>query len=132
MESYLYYKYVLEELANKMHSENDTSILNQSKFLKPILYIKNLYLDDQLIEDWPQLSFPSKLAFFNKISPNVTLNSTPSNKSLFEFIKQTFFEQKLEQHIQNMTVTCDNCNKTYKGVFELGNFFIFQGLLKTT
>lgn len=133
MESYLYYKFVLQELAAKsINGKNSVNLINQNRFLKPILYIKNIYLNDELIEDWPSLSFPSKLSFFNKISPNVTINQTKTNQTLFGFIRKTFYEEQIERHIKGMTVTCDGCNTTYKGVFELSNFFIFQGLLKTT
>ena len=66
--------------------------MNQQRFMKPILYIKNIYLNEELVSDWPAAPFPEKLALYNKISPNVTLNETPTNKSLYGFIHNTFAE----------------------------------------
>lgn len=130
MNDYLYYKFVLEQLKEK--TKNNPDVLNESKFMRPILHIKNIFLNDQLIEDWPQLTFPSKLAFFNKISPNVTLNQTPTNKSLYGFINSTFAQQKLEQKIKNLEVECTCCHKKYRGAYKYDHFFIFQGLRTTT
>ena len=129
MSSYLYYKFVLQQLAEK--TKNNPDVMNQQRFMKPILYIKNIYLNDQLITDWPEAPFPQKLALYNKISPNVTINETPTNNSLYGFIHKTFAQEKLQQKIKEMTVTCDSCGKNYRGVYRLDNFFTFQGLRTT-
>lgn len=129
MKDYLYYKFVLQQMKEK--TKNNPDVMHQTKFMRPILYIKNIYLNDQLIQDWPSLTFPAKLSFFNKISPNVTLNETPSNKSLCGFIFNTFAEQHFERKIKNMQVECQHCKHKYKGVYKFDNFFIFQGLRAT-
>lgn len=130
MSSYLYYKFVLEQLAEK--TKNNPDVMNQQRFMKPILYIKNIYLNDEIISDWPTVSFPHKLALYNKISPNITINETSTNVSLYGFIHKTFAEQKFEQRIKDMTVTCESCGKIYRGVYQIDNFFTFQGLRMTT
>lgn len=129
MKDYLYYKFVLEQM--KERTQNNPDIMHETRFMRPILYIKNIWLNDQLIEDWPSITFPAKLAFFNKISPNITLNETPTNKSLCGFIFNTFAEEKFQKKVKNLQVTCQHCNQKYKGVYKFDNFFIFQGLRKT-
>ena len=47
------------------------------------------------------------------------------NDSLVNYIHSTFDEQALRKHVMNIEITCPHCKKTYKGVYELDNFFIF-------
>lgn len=123
MLDFLYYKHIVEKLREKV--ENDPDVLNQNRYLKPLLYIKKVYINDEPIEDWENILLPEKLQFFNKISPSITINETATNKTLIGFINKTFFEEKLIRFIHNLTVECPYCHTKYRGVYDLDNFFTF-------
>lgn len=114
MNDYLYFRYFMERLEEI--DKESPEVTFEQKFVRPVLYIKNIWLNDELIEDWPQLTIPDKLAFWNKLPPDITINSRKNNKKreknetdLYNFIKDTFAEEKLQDHIDNMTVTCPKC-----------------------
>lgn len=73
MSDYLYFRYFMK----KLEDADDTSpeVAFESKYVKPILYVKNIWLNDELIEDWPSLTIPDKLLFWNKIPPDITINT---------------------------------------------------------
>ena len=101
-------------------------IMFESKFVKPILYIKNIWINDEIIEDWSTLSIPDKLNFWNKLPPNITINDVGSKNILYNFIKTHMYEEKLEEHINNITVTCPQCGTKYEGLYSFDSFFMFQ------
>ena len=124
MENYLYFRYFITRLSEVDAESPEVSY--ETKYVKPILYIKNIWLNDELIEDWPSLSLPEKLSFYNKIPPDITINTIGTkNDTIFNFIRLTFDEELLEEKINNMTVTCPHCQTVYGGVFSFDNFFMF-------
>jgi hypothetical protein len=124
MESYLYFRYFITRLSEV--DENSPDVAFETKYVKPILYIKNIWLNDELIEDWPALSLPDKLQFYNKIPPDITINTLGTkDDTIFNFIRATFTEEELEEQINNMTVTCPHCQTIYGGIFSFDNFFTF-------
>lgn len=125
MHDYLYFRYMMNKL--QQADKENPDVLFEMKFVKPILYIKNIWLNDELISDWPTLTLPNKLVFFNKIPPNITINMPDNSKSdnLYTFIRKTFMEQKFDDKIDEMVIECPHCNKKYRGMFTFENFFIF-------
>lgn len=124
MSDYIYFRYFMEKLREK--DENSPDVTFEMKFVRPILYIKNIWIDDEIIEDWQSLLFPDKLSFWNKIPPDLTINTIGTNNdTLYDFIRTTFAEEKLEDKINNLIVTCPNCGTKYGGIFSFENFFIF-------
>ena len=124
MMDYLYYRFFMEKLGDT--DMNSPEVEYETKFVKPILYVKNIWLNDEIIEDWNTLTIPDKLLFWNKISPDITINTLGTkNETIYDFIRKTFFEEKLDQKINELIVTCPNCNNKWSGVFTFDNFFIF-------
>ena len=124
MSDYIYFRYFIEKLREK--DEDSPDVTFETKFVKPILYIKNIWINDDIIEDWQSLLFPDKLSFWNQIPPDLTINTIGANNdTLYNFIINKFAEEKLEQKIENLTVTCPNCHTKYGGIFSFENFFTF-------
>ena len=124
MADYIYFRYFIEKLREK--DEDSPDVTFETKFVKPILYIKNIWINDDIIEDWQSLLFPDKLSFWNQIPPDLTINTIGANNdTLYNFIINKFAEEKLEQKIENLTVTCPNCHTKYGGIFSFENFFTF-------
>lgn len=124
MTNYLYFRYFIERL--RVADENSPDVEFNAKFVKPILYIKNIWINNELVEDWPESTLPDKLSFFNQIPPDITLNtSNESNNTLYAKIRETFAEEVLADEIVNLTVTCPHCGQTYGGVFDFDSFFMF-------
>jgi hypothetical protein len=124
MMDYLYFRFFMEKLGDT--DANSPEVEYETKFVKPILYVKNIWLNDEIIEDWQGLTIPDKLLFWNKISPDITINTIgTNNETIYDFIKNTFYEEKLDKQINEMIVQCPNCNNKWSGVFAFDNFFIF-------
>ena len=124
MSEYLYFRFFMERLSDV--DINSPEVEYETKFVKPILYVKNIWLNDELIEDWSTLTIPDKLLFWNKISPDITINTIGTkNDTIYNFIRETFWQEKLDDKINDLTVICPNCNNSWKGVFSFDNFFIF-------
>ena len=124
MHDYLFFKFFMNKLKETDVDSPDLEF--ETQFVKPILYIKNIWFNDQLIEDWPTLSFPEKLSFWNKIPPNITVNSLGTEfGTLPDFIQKTFWEEKLVSLIENINVRCPHCGKIYNGSFNFDDFFMF-------
>jgi hypothetical protein len=124
MYDYLYFRFFMNKLQDADIESPDVEF--EDKFTKPILYIKNIWFNDQLIEDWPTLAFPDKLSFWNKIPPNITINSSGTNfKTLADFCIATFWEEKLQTEIEHMQVQCPYCKKTYNSSFRFDDFFSY-------
>lgn len=86
MEDYFYFRYMI----NKIKEKDPTSpeVIYEGKYVRPILYIKNIWINDEKIDNWEETLLPDKLDFYNKISPNITINSTKENgKTIYDFIK---------------------------------------------
>lgn len=124
MVDYFMFRYMINKIAEK--DPTSPEVLYEGKFVRPILYIKNIWLNDELIEDWNNTVIPDKLEFYNQIAPNITINAKGTKKeTLFDFIQKTFIEQKIEKKMLEYTVHCPNCGKEYRKVFDIQNFFIF-------
>lgn len=125
MYDYLYFRYMINRI--EQNDEENPQVLYEMKFVKPILYIKNIWLNGQLIQDWPSLTLPNKLIFFNKIPPNITINNSSilKNETVYSKIRSVFIEQKFSDKIDDMIITCPKCNKMYGGLFSFESFFIF-------
>lgn len=124
MVDYFMFRYMI----NKIKEKDPTSpeVVFEGKYVRPILYIKNIWLNDELIEDWNKLVIPDKLEFYNKIAPNVTINSRKeNNECLFDFVQKTFTEEAIEKKMIEYKVKCPNCGREYGRVFDIENFFIF-------
>lgn len=124
MEEYLYYRYVMTRLQSQ-DSENP-DVINESKFTRPILYIKRIFIDDEEIEDWTTSLFPTKLDLINRLPPQITFAEPKDNDTnLTNFIADTFAEEILDRKIRNMEVVCPECKHAYRGIFNFDGFFTF-------
>lgn len=124
MEEYLEYRYVMNKLQNQDSSNPD--VINESKFTRPILYIKSVYINDEEIEDWNNALFPEKLDLINKISPSITFSDPKENDTnLSNFVADTFAEEYMDRKIRNMEVVCPECKYAYRGIFNFDGFFTF-------
>lgn len=123
MVDYFYFRYMINAIKEK--DPNSPEVINEGKYVRPILYIKNIWLNDEKIDDWNNIVLPDKLEFYNQIAPSVTINSREKEENLYEFIQKTFIEQTIEKKMLNYTVKCPKCGREYGGVFQLENFFIF-------
>lgn len=124
MYDYLYFRYFMEKLEESDIDSPDVAF--EEKFVKPVLYIKNIWLNDELIEDWPTLTIPDKLSFWNKIPPELTINTIGTgNNTVYDFIFDIFAEERMELIINNMVVKCPTCGMKYGGAFSFDNFFMF-------
>jgi hypothetical protein len=124
MSEYLYFRYFIERL--RVADENSPDVEFNTKFVKPILYIKNIWINNELVEDWPALTLPEKLSFFNQIPPDITINTLNNNAhTVYTKIREAFPEEKLSDKIINLTVRCPKCGQTYGGVFDFDSFFMF-------
>jgi hypothetical protein len=124
MLDYLYFRHFM----NKLNTADKTSpeVMWENKFVRPILYVRNIWINDEIIEDWPKLAIPEKLSFWNKIPPDLTINTIgTSNDTIYNFIKNTFFEEKLEDKIESLGVQCPKCGHKWSGIFSFDNFFTF-------
>ncbi len=124
MEDYLYYRYVMNKLNDSDYENPD--VVNEIKYIRPILYIKSISIDDEEIEDWKDALLPAKLTLYNQIPPNITFGThTENDTNIYEFVTKTFAEEKLNNKIRNITVSCPQCGQEYKGIFNFDGFFIF-------
>lgn len=124
MIDYFYFRYTILKI--KEQDPTSPEVLFEGKYVRPILYIKNIWLNDEKIEDWEKLYLHEKLKFYNQISPNITINPKGTNTdTVFECIQKNFIEEQIEKRMYNYTIQCPECKREYKGVFEIENFFTF-------
>ena len=129
MSDYLYFRYFMKKLEEV--DKESPEVMYESKFVKPILYVKNIWLNDEIIEDWPELQIPDKLSFWNKLPPALTINNlkrlSTNNEDLtvYSYVNNHFPEEKLFTRVNTMVVKCPKCGAIYGGAFSLDNFFIF-------
>ena len=113
------------EALKKAGIENP-DVINESKFTRPILYIKKIFIDDEEIEDWNTALFPIKLDLINKLPPQITFAEPKDNDTnLTNVIADTFAEEFMDRKIRNMEVVCPECKHAYRGIFNFDGFFTF-------
>lgn len=123
MVDYFYFRYMINAIREK--DPTSPEVIMEGKFVRPILYIKNIWLNDEKIDDWNNTVLPDKLEFYNNIAPSITVNQSEKNETLYDFIQKTFIEQRIEKKMLEYTVKCPNCGREYGGIFQLENFFTF-------
>jgi hypothetical protein len=124
MYEYLYFRYFMEKLEES--DEDSPDVAFEEKFVKPVLYIKNIWLNDEIIEDWGTLTIPDKLSFWNRIPPELTINTIGTkHDTLYDFIFNAFAEEEMEHIINDIVVACPKCGMKYGGAFSFDNFFMF-------
>lgn len=126
MKDYLYYRYYIERL--KEIDVNNPDLLNEASFIRPVLYIRNIWRNDEPIEDWKDQLISSKIKLLNALPSEIILdikNTGNPDACLANFIKENFDEEKMFQEIEKMQVVCPNCEETYEGLFSFDDFFTF-------
>ena len=129
MKNYLYYRYYVEKL--KEIDINNPDLLNEEKFLRPMLYISKIYKNDEEIEDWQDQLLGTKIKFFNSLPAELIINPTgeddDSNEFLSQFIKNNFDEEKFIKAIDNIEIKCTNpeCGEVYTGLYTFDDFCTF-------
>ena len=128
MKEYLYYRYYVEKL--KEIDINNPDLLNEEKFLRPMLYISKIYKNDEEIEDWDEQLLGTKIKFFNSLPAELIINPTGEDNSddyLSQFIKNNFDEEKFIKAIDDIEVKCTNpeCEETYTGLYTFDDFCTF-------
>lgn len=124
MKDYLYYKQYLEDI-KILNDDNYTNIL----LTKPLLYITNIYRNDERIDDWEQTTFIDKFIFFNKLPSEIIMNvkNINSDDFLINFILNNFDEEKIESEIKNYETACENCDEKYSSIYNFDEFFYVLG-----
>lgn len=126
MKDYLYYRYYIERL--KELDVNNPDLLNEASFIRPVLYIRNVWRNDELIEDWKEQTLSTKIKFLNSLPSDLLLNiknNDSSESCLSNFIRDNFDEEKMFQEIDKMEVICPECGEIYEGLFTFDDFFTF-------
>ena len=128
MKDYLFYRYYLDRL--KDIDGNNPDVLNEASFVRPVLYIKRIWKNEEEIEDWNEQLLANKIRLFNLLPNEVVLD--PNVKRAFDpniclsnFIIDTFDEEKLFKTVEGFSVKCPHCGEEYIGVFKLDDFFMF-------
>ena len=127
MKMYLYYRYYIERLKEVDVSSPD--LLNEARFIRPVLYIKNIYVNNEPVEDWGEQALATKVKIFNSFPSELIIDSTGKNieNVLSKFIQENFDEEKILKYIENMEVKCTNpeCGEVYTGLYSFDDFFTF-------
>lgn len=131
MKNYLYFRYYIEKLSEI--DSNNPDVMNEAIYARPILYIKEIWKNDEKIEDWAEHILPDKIKLINMLPSEVIVdsrirrdNDIPNpNASLASFITENFGFEKMYNEISNMTVKCPHCEQKYSNVFKFDDFFMF-------
>ena len=128
MKEYLYYRYYLERL--KDIDGNNPDILNEAAFIRPVLYIKKIYRNDEEIDDWTEQLLSNKIRFLNMLPSEIIIDPKANRRfdpesCLSNHVIATFDEEKMFQDIEKMAVKCPHCGEEYRGMFKLDDFFMF-------
>ena len=128
MKDYLYYRYYLEKF--KEVDTNKIDVLNEPIFLRPVLYIRNIWRNDELIEDWKDQLLSAKIKILNSLPSEILIdvkNSGLPETCLSNFIKDNFDEERLFKEVDEMIISCTICGERYTKLFELTDFFYILG-----
>ena len=90
-------------------------VLLDELYLKPLLFINGLKINNEAIQDWNDLSFVNKIEFLNTLSPDITDNLTDKI--------QEEFKSSLNELIFD-TITCNLCQDNKEGVITSDIFFV--------
>ena len=128
MKTYLYYRYYIERL--KEIDINNPDLLNEEKFLRPLLYISKIWKNDEEIEDWNNQLLGEKIRFFNALPAELIIDSTGADLDdtyLSTFIAKNFIEEKFIKAIDNIKIICPNeeCKEEYTGIYTFEDFSTF-------
>ena len=127
MKNYLYYRYYIERLKEVDISSPD--LLNEAKFIRPLLYIKNIYINDEKVDDWEEQPLATKVKIFNSFPSELIIDSSGKDTEnvLSKFIQENFDEEKILKDIENIQVKCTNpeCGEVYTGLYSFDDFFTF-------
>ena len=109
MKDYLYYQFYLEEIRNI----NEEEYKNEA-FLKPLLYITKIYKNNEEIDDWQEQTFLNKLKFLKSIPGEIFIGvqkNLSKNDYLLTFIQENFDEERFNEFVSNIEVTCSICRR---------------------
>lgn len=128
MEEYLYLRYYVESL--KEIDSNNPDVLNEAAFIRPVIYIKNLKINNDEVTGWNEQTLAERIKIFNQLPSEILLDPQTNKKfdpesCLSNFIISTFDEEKLFKDVQNMPVKCPHCGEEYVGSLKLNDFFTF-------
>lgn len=128
MKNYLYYRYYIEKL--KEIDINNPDLINEEKFLRPLLYISKVYKNDIEIDDWGIHLLGDKIKFYNSLPSEITIDSSGKNidqNYLSTMISNNFIEEKFIDSIENLVVKCQNkdCLEEYTGLYTFDDFTTF-------
>jgi uncharacterized Zn-finger protein len=126
MKEYLYYRYYIERM--KEIDTNNPDVLNEASFIRPVLYIKRIWLDDSEIEDWNEQILSNKIKLINSLPSEVIIdikNEDNPNDCLATFVRHNFDEEKMFVDIDKLEVTCPHCKEVYNSLFDFDDFFTF-------
>ena len=95
MKDYLYYRYYIEKI--KELDKKDLNVFYESNFISFLLYIRDIWKNDEKIEDWKDQTLLTKIKFLNSLPSNLILNTNNkiNNDCLTKFIKENFDEERL-------------------------------------
>ena len=128
MKEYLYFRYYIDRVSDI--DTNNPDVINEAAYARPVLYIKEIYKNDEIVDDWNDHVISDKIQMFNLLPSELTIDTNINgiynpNKCLSNFIAENFDEEKLFKDIANMKVTCPHCQEQYEGVFKFDDFFMF-------
>lgn len=126
MKEYLYYRYYIERM--KEIDTNNPDVINEGSFIRPVLYIKNIWKNDELIEDWREQILSNKIKLLNMLPSEIIIdikNTDEPTDCLASFIRHNFDEEKMFTDIDKLEVTCPECGEVYNGLFDFDDFFTF-------
>lgn len=124
MVDYFMFRYMINAIKEK--DPTSPEVIFEGRYVRPLLYIKNIWLNDEKIDNWENTIISDKLGFYNNIAPSITINSKKDGEqTLYDFIQKTFIEQAIEKKMLDYKVKCPGCGREYGRVFDLENFFIF-------
>lgn len=125
---YYYYRYYIEKL--KEVDPNNPDLINEEKFLRPVLYISKIFKNDEEIEDWKEQLLGEKIKFFNSLPAEITIDSTGYDEDdsfLSTFISKNFIEEKFIKAIDEVKTICPNkeCKEEYTNLYSFDDFTTF-------
>lgn len=128
MKDYLYFRYYIDRVSDI--DSNNPDVVNEATYSRPVLYIKNIYKNDEMIEDWDEHVLSEKIRIINMLPSEVIVDTRVNglhdpNSCLANFVATNFDEENVFEEIKKMKVTCPHCGEEYEGVFKFDDFFMF-------